>query len=206
MNAKMIAPRAKAVLDYWFGPSPADTAAYFQERNRMWFMGGKKVDEEIAALFRDDVEAAEKGELSTWERDPREALALVLLLDQFALNLYRDQARGYRCGDLALPVARKLLGASSEKQFCRAEMVFLFMPLEHSESAADQADCVALFKAMKATSPPGLADLLDGYVQFAERHQRVIAEFGRFPHRNEALGRPSTANELAFLASPRAPF
>lgn len=197
--------KAKAILDYWFGDLD-HSPAYFRQRNPMWFMGGKKVDEEIRGRFAEDVELAAAGKLSRWETTPRGLLALVVLLDQFALNLYRDQAQGYVYSDRAIPLALKALERGWHRTLTPAEKTFLYMPLEHAEDLGHQARCVGLFTELRAAAPAELAQAMDGSLDYALRHYRVVQRFGRFPHRNEALGRQSSAAEKAFLQSEEAPF
>lgn len=196
---------AQRVLSYWFGEAPL-TPAWFRERTRLWFMGGRKVDDEIRAQFGPLLESAGLGELDSWLSTPREALALVVLLDQFALNAYRDAAKGYELSEVSLAPAKEILARGWYAGLSPAEKVFVLMPLEHSEALADQEECVARMQALAGEVPPELREMFTGFVEFAERHRRVVARFGRFPHRNAALGRESTAEEKAFLASKEAPF
>ncbi len=198
-------PRAAEILLYWFGKEEP-SAAYFQERNRFWFMGGEQVDSEIREKFGTDVELAASGKLSAWEEEPRGALALIVLLDQFALNVHRGEATGYLYSELSLPLAREAIRKGWQEGLGMAERVFLFMPLEHSESLLHQEESVRHFRALAEKSPAALAPVMAGFLDFAVRHQEVVKRYGRFPHRNEALGRESSAEELAFLASPHAPF
>ena len=201
----MLETRAKAVLEYWFADLN-HTPDYFRERMRLWFMGGKKVDEFIRREFLPEIEAAATDELAVWGESPKGALALIILLDQFALNAFRDQARGYQLSDMALPLARKMLDRRWHLTLTPAEQMFVLMPLEHSEAMADQNECVEQFRAMVEVVPLEIQGVFRGSLDYALRHQRVVERFGRFPHRNEQLGRDSTAAEKAFLASDEAPF
>lgn len=196
---------AKAVLTYWFG-GLEHTPAWFGARMKLWFMGGRKVDDEIRARFLALVDKAEAGELDAWRATPKEALALVVLLDQFALNVHRNEARGYRCSEAAIPVAKEILARGWEAVLTPAERIFTYMPLEHSEELADQELCLERFEALAREAPKELAGVMEGSLDYARRHLRVVERFGRFPHRNEALGRESTPEEKAFLASDEAPF
>lgn len=196
---------AAAVLAYWFG-GLEHTPEWFGARMKLWFMGGAKVDEEIRARFGALVDKAEAGELAAWRSTPKEALALVVLLDQFALNVHRNGARGYRCSEAAIPVAKEILARGWEAVLTPAERIFTYMPLEHSEELADQERCLERFRVLLEEAPAELKGVMGGSLDYAERHLRVVKRFGRFPHRNEALGRTSTAEELAFLASDEAPF
>jgi len=198
---------SQRVLEYWFGSEGrTEHAEYFGKRNHLWFMGGSKVDEEIRAEFAEDIERAASGKLDSWKDTSRGALALIVLLDQFALNIFRGDKRGYLYSDLALPIAKDILATGDFQAFTVAEKIFLFMPLEHSEDLKDQEESVRLYRNLAGSAPPALGATLKGTLAFAERHLKVVKEFGRFPHRNAALGRVSSAAELAFLASPRAPF
>jgi uncharacterized protein (DUF924 family) len=200
-----MSPEARQVLEYWF-TGLDHSPAWFGERMRLWFMGGPRADNDIRARFAPLVERAEAGALATWLEAPREALALVVLLDQFALNIYRNEARGYRCSEAAIPMAKAILARGWEAVLSPAERIFLYMPLEHSENLADQELCLERFRAMAASAPAELAEVMQGSLVYAERHLSVVKRFGRFPHRNEALGRISTVEEKEFLASKEAPF
>ncbi len=196
---------ALKVLNYWFGALD-QTPEWYGRKMRLWFMGGKAVDDEIRTQFGALVEDAETGKLDDWKNSPKECLALLVLLDQFALNIYRNEARGYRCSEAAIPLARHLLAKRWNSLLSPAENIFVYMPLEHSESMEDQETCLAGFEEMLRQSPMELKEIMQGSLDYAERHRKVVKRFGRFPHRNEALGRKSTEEELKFLASSEAPF
>jgi uncharacterized protein (DUF924 family) len=201
----MLDPRAKAVLDYWFGDLD-QTPSYFARHNRLWFGGEAEVDEHIRTTFEADLELAVAGQLGRWEETPKGSLALIVLLDQFSLNLYREQPRSYEQSALAVPIAERAIGQGRDWVLTPAERVFLYLPFEHGETLALQARSVALFDALAQSSTPALREVMADYHHWAVRHQRVVARFGRFPDRNEVFGRPSTPEELAFLASDEAPF
>ena len=201
----MLDPRAKAVLDYWFGDLD-QTPTYFELRNRLWFGGGDDVDEFIRTTFEADLNLAVAGKLGRWEETPKGSLALVVLLDQFSLNLYREQPRSYEQSALAIPIAKRVIEQGQDSVLTPAERVFLYLPFEHGETVSLQERSVALFDALAKSASPPLREVMAGYHQWAVRHWRVVARFGRFPDRNEVFGRPSTPEELAFLASDEAPF
>ena len=184
------------ILDYWFGDG-RDTARRHRE---LWFAGSARVDAEVRALFLDDVERAERGELAPWMADARSCLALVIVLAQFPLMIFRNEARGYRDGDLALPVARHLRAEGFDQVLAPPEKLFAWLPFEHSEDLADQDLAVSLFATQREI--PGMASAYE----YALKHRDVIRRFGRFPHRNRALGRASTPEEIAFLKTPGAGF
>jgi uncharacterized protein (DUF924 family) len=198
-------PRAKAVLDYWFGDLD-HTPAYFKARNRLWFGGESATDEHIRESFEADLIEAAAGRLAPWAETPRGTLALVVLLDQFSLNLYREKPRSYDQSALAIPLARRLVETKLERTLTPAERVFLYLPFEHSEVLEDQELSVALYDRLAQEAPPSLAAIMAYYLDYARRHHRVVARYGRFPDRNEVYGRPSRPEELEFLASDAAPF
>jgi len=183
------------VLDYWFGPAP-DLAS----RRRLWFGKDAATDAEILRRFEDLHRAALAGELDAWLAAPASALALVIALDQFPRNMYRDTARAFAADAKALASAREALAQGHDRRLLPAQRLFLYLPFEHSEDLAEQRRSVKLFAALD--NEAGMADAYD----FALRHYCVIARFGRFPHRNASLGRASTPEELAFLQQPGSRF
>jgi uncharacterized protein (DUF924 family) len=198
-------PRAKLVLDYWFG-NLDHTPEYFKSRNKLWFMGGDTVDTQIREQFERDVIDAVEGRYDTWLETPKEALALIILLDQFSLNLYREQPRSYEQSAMAIPIAKRVIANGWEYMLTPAEKVFLYLPLEHSEDLKDQMASIERFKALVAGAPAELKSVMDGYLDYAFRHWRVVAKYGRFPDRNEVYGRENRPEEVDFLASDEAPF
>jgi len=201
----MLHPRAAAVLDYWLGDLD-QTAKYFAQRNGLWFGADERVDEFIRRTFGTDLDAAVAGGLRSWEETPKGSLALIVLLDQFSLQLYREQPRSYEQSALAVPIAERVLEKGWEWVLTPAERVFLYLPFEHAEDLAQQERSVALFETLARGAPPELRIVMEDYHHWAVRHHRVVARFGRFPDRNEVFNRPSTSNEAAFLASDEAPF
>jgi len=127
-------------------------------------------------------------------------LTLVLLLDQFPRNLYRDAARAYASDSKARAVARLAVGMGLDKLLSPVERIFIYLPFEHSEAVDDQIRSVALFKTLP------VVPWRDEVIDYAIRHHDIVAQFGRFPHRNAMLGRTSTAEELAFLEEQGAVF
>ena len=179
--------QASDVLEFWFA----------ETRPRQWFAKDPAFDALVSQRFQDLTRAALDGALSPWGQAPASALALVLLLDQFPRQIWRDTARAF-AGDpqaLALALGAVELGwLASESQPARRQ--FWLMPLMHSEELAVQEQALPLFAHF---TDPRTAD-------FARRHRDGIARFGRFPHRNAALGRVSSPEELAFLQTPGSSF
>jgi uncharacterized protein (DUF924 family) len=154
-----------------------------------WFGGGPAFDDECRARFLDAHLAAARRECDHWIEDAEGALALLLLLDQIPRNVYRGSAHGYATDPLARRHAAAALAAGHDQAFEPALRAFFYLPFEHSEDIADQEHSLALFTALG-----------DGnYLAYAQAHRDAIARFGRFPHRNAALGRDSTAEEQAWL-------
>jgi uncharacterized protein (DUF924 family) len=166
------------VLAFWRAASP--------ER---WFEDDETFDTAIRERFAATYEDAAAGLLNGWENSPEGALALVIVLDQFPRNMFRDNARSYATDPLALAVARRATAKGFDRQIALPERTFFYLPFEHSEELADQERAVAL---MRET---GDADSL----KWAELHADIIRRFGRFPHRNAVLGRATTPEEQAFL-------
>jgi uncharacterized protein (DUF924 family) len=154
-----------------------------------WFGKDDAFDTEIRSRFLPTYEAAAASQLTAWEETPDGALALVIVLDQFPRNMFRGERRAFAADPLARQVADRAIARGFDLLFPPAERSFFYLPLEHSESLADQERCIALYRAM------GDADLL----KWAELHHDIIRRFGRFPHRNVILGRDTTPAEKAFL-------
>jgi uncharacterized protein (DUF924 family) len=156
-----------------------------------WFSRDEAVDAAIRRRFLATYEAAAGGSLRPWEDAPQSALALLIVLDQFPRNMFRDEARAFAADARAREVAERALARGFDQAVTRGERGFFYLPFMHSENAADQERCVALYQA---------AEDADG-LKFALIHADIVRRFGRFPHRNAALGRETTADEQGFLAA-----
>lgn len=191
-------PDPQRVLDFWFGP-PSDP-----EHGRarpQWFRKDATFDAKIAARFGPLIDAALSGGLQDWAATPAGALALILVLDQFTRNTGRDTPRAFAGDTRALALARALVACGADRTLTGVQRQFVYLPFEHAESLADQDESVRLF-AQLGRDEPALAGLLE----WAERHRVIVARFGRFPHRNAALGRAGTGEEIEFLRQPGAGF
>ena len=186
---------AAAVIDFWFGASPLAT-------RREWFVKDPAFDETIRVRFGALVDRALAGPLG-WGGDALSSLAEVIVLDQFPRNLFRGQARAFAGDARARSLALALVDDGGDLALHPMQRWFAYLPLEHAEDLALQDRSVALFEALAAAEPgEGFASALD----YARRHRDLIRRFGRFPHRNVALGRASTANEADFLKQPGSGF
>ena len=194
-----------AVLDFWFGANRG-RALRDPARSRLWWRKDPATDAEIRARFGVRVAEVLAGDLEHWAADAEGLLALVLLADQFTRNIHRDTPAAFAGDPQALAWCRQGIAAGFESAFTGAERAFLYMPLEHSESPADQDECVLRFERLVADAAADDRGALAGMLDYARRHREVIARFGRFPHRNAILGRTSTAEEIAFLQTPGSRF
>jgi len=193
------------VLDFWFGSAGGDTAIA-QAQQKLWWSKNETVDADIRGRFGDLVETAASGKLDRWAQDAHGRLALILLFDQFPRNMYRDTARAFAYDPLACKLALAGIAVDADRTLRAIERVFFYLPLEHAESPELQERCVALFTALAASVPDTDRKTFTGYVDYAVRHRDVIHRFGRFPHRNQILGRVSISEETAFLKQPGSSF
>ena len=198
-------PRIAQVLEFWLGAAqPTDASAL--TRQSMWFTKSDALDAEIRSRFGAWVEAARAGRLDGWAETAHGRLALVVLLDQFSRNAWRGQPEGFAGDAQALVLALQALENGHWEAVPPLAQFFLAMPVEHAEDPTMQARSVALFTQLAAQATPATQPVLRSALEFAHQHQKVIARFGRFPHRNAALGRDSTAEEKAFVAQPGTSF
>lgn len=189
---------AQDVLDFWLGDG-LERGWCSDKRDELWFGGGAELDGKIRERFGALVERAVHGDLVAWEARIETRLALVLLLDQFTRNVYRGQAQAFAGDARAQRLSLQAHASGMDAELATVGMVFLSMPLVHAEDLALQAEAVLRFQRLFDTSPPELQDILARHLQFAQLHHDIVATFGRFPHRNAALGRISTPAEEAFL-------
>lgn len=188
------------VLNFWLGPldqrdnPPKSVGA-------RWWKKDPDFDREIEQRFSACIDAAGTQTLHNWSDSPQGRLALVITLDQFTRNVYRDSAHMYQYDDYALSLATAGIDAGADTPLAMAERYFLYMPLMHAENLPAQDRCVALFTELAKPAPQ-----FAGSVNYAIAHRDIVARFGRFPHRNALLGRASTPEETAFLKEPGSSF
>jgi uncharacterized protein (DUF924 family) len=179
--------RPEDVLHFWFAGDPAT-------HRKEWFEKSDDFDASCGR-FGDALQAAKEGNFDHWAETPHGALALIVLLDQFSRNLYRNSAEAFAADAKAREIARATIARNFDLALGPVERMFVYLPFEHSEDLSDQDRAVRLFVL--------LGEEMAGY---AEDHRTVIRRFGRFPHRNAALGRTSSHEELDYLAKPDAGF
>jgi uncharacterized protein (DUF924 family) len=184
------------VLDFWFS-----------ERARpLWFEKDAAFDAEIRSRFGAAVGQAQSGGFQDWRRHGEGALALLILLDQMPRNIHRCSPLAFASDALALEVAEGAIAAGHDRGFAFPQRRFFYLPHEHSEDWAVQARSLELFSALAAEAAAEHRAEAEEQLDYARRHAEIIARFGRYPHRNAALGRECTAEELAFLAGPDSSF
>eukprot|EP00798_Chlamydomonas_sp_ICE-L_P012230 gene12230-15368_t len=192
--AQAVDPKAGAILNYWFGDDWATQSRYHGDQSSFgkWFKGSAEMDKEIQDLFGQDHKDMMEGKLDHWKGQPYNTLAAIILLDQFTRQLYRNS-----------PIATK-----GHEEFPRMFMVFVHMPLMHSEVLADLEECVARTEAVQedcekatATHPNAetCAKVFSFNADYGKRHLAIVKKYGRYPHRNALLGRESTPEEIAGL-------
>jgi len=190
----MLDARAQAVLDVWFG---APDSTQYGHARKVWFKKDARFDAMLDERFGAIIDEALEGRLASWSATPLGALALIVLLDQFTRNCFRNTPRAFAGDKEALKLARTLVDTRDELTLPTIHhRVFVFMPFEHDETLASQREAVRLFQAL--FDETGDKDVED-FLQYALRHAEVIERFGRFPHRNVTLGRETTAEEHAWL-------
>lgn len=188
------------ILHFWFGDPQSDDAGYEQRRS-LWFNKRDETDQAIRDRYLKLHNQAAAGELDYWQSTPEGCLALILLLDQFSRNMFRGDPMSFATDAKALAVAKQAIASGFDQACTSVERLFMYLPLEHSESLDDQMQCVDLMHQL-AIADSALNDCYD----YAIRHLKVIQAFGRFPHRNAVLGRDTTPAEAEFLKQPGSSF
>jgi len=197
---------AGSILHFWFAYS-ADRPSLVGDRSKLWFGGGFELDRIIAHRFAGIVAKLASGEALRWAaQGPLQRLAAVIALDQFSRNIFRGTPAAFENDPLALRLSKEGIAAGEEAVLKPVERWFLYMPLEHSESSTDQRRAVEKFAALLAEATPELQPHIASAYDYAKRHAKVIAKFGRFPHRNAILGRTTTSAESKFLKKPGSRF
>ena len=179
------------ILTFWFDEI-RDEPAYFEEYAPRWFVQNADFDRQIVQRFQTDYELAVQGQLAHWTETARGGLALILVLDQFPRNMFRNDPRAFATDPLAQQIAEQMLDAGLDRQLRLVERYFVYVPFMHSENRAHQQRSVQLFQQL-------VEERAYFDTPYVVRHQEVIDRFGRFPHRNTVLGRVSTPEELEFL-------
>ncbi|ANV84694.1 hypothetical protein AWQ21_10030 [Picosynechococcus sp. PCC 7003] len=193
-----MAERWETVLNFWFG-RPGEP--HYGQPRKEWFTKSQAFDTVVAETLGPLHQRAIAAEFSTWCEAPQSCLALILLLDQVPRNLFRGDPQAFATDPQALALAKQAIAEKFDQDLLPVQRVFLYLPFEHSENLADQHQSLALFRQLEKNTELG-----GDFLAYAQRHFGVIQQFGRFPHRNQILGRDSTEAELAFLTRPGSSF
>lgn len=185
------------MLEFWFGTDPA---RYAERGKSLWFVKRADVDEEIRRRFGTLHNRAVNGELDNWCETAEGCLALVIVLDQFSRNLYRDSPQAFAADAKARDIASCAIDRGLDSKLAPLQRGFLYLPFEHSEALADQQRALQLFESLREF--PETAEM----ARYAQLHYDVIKRFGRYPHRNGIVGRASTQDEIEFLSQPGSSF
>jgi uncharacterized protein (DUF924 family) len=185
------------ILEFWFGE--AYQTANLQPQKK-WFVKDANFDQTVREWFLGIYEQAAAGRLDDWMMAAESALALTIVLDQFPRNMFRDSAKAFATDSRAFMVAQQAIDLGFDQDVMPVMRVFFYLPFEHSENLDHQNEAVRLFQPFSADPE------LRQYYDFALRHQAIVTQFGRFPHRNQMLGRVSTAEEIEFLQQPGSGF
>jgi uncharacterized protein (DUF924 family) len=191
--------RIDAILSFWFREQEL-SAPQIDRRMDAWFGEDEVFDHEIQKEFADDIDSASEGRLDHWAHEARGRLALILLLDQFRRNIYRNTADAFAMDKAALKLCVEGAMEKKDQGLAPIQRAFFYMPLQHAESAKVQAKSVELFTKLAESVSPTFRQTFETITQFAELHRDIIEQFGRFPHRNKLLGRENTPEENEYLS------
>ena len=207
MKERSVSERSKAatsdpeeVLSYWFPEEDilADTETLGRQM-QWWMRGGPEVDREIAERFGHVLEQARRGELDHWAETPRGRLALIVVLDQFSRNAYRGSPLSYAQDEKALRLAVEGIEAGMDRELRPIERDFFWMPIVHSEDLSLHEQHIRYVEGLATEVPPHLRSFYEFRLSQARAGRELMERFGRYPHRNEVLGRTSTEEELEYL-------
>ena len=192
MSPKTLSHLIEEILSFWFGaPDDAD----YGKPQAKWFEKNDNFDAEIKQRFEQVMIDAAAGKLDDMAESPEGAVALLIMLDQFPRNVYRGSAEAFASDEHARTVATRVLERGFDQQVAPVMRSFMYLPFEHSEDLADQERSLELFTKLGGSG-----------IEWAEKHHVIIERFGRFPHRNEVLGRASTPEETELLTQPNSSF
>ena len=193
------------VLDFWFG-EVNELGCSSPEHRKRWWTKSDSFDEAIKSHFLSDYEAVIAGDREMWRNTARGALAYIIALDQFSRNMFRGTPEMFAADELAREACREGLDAGFDAELAFDERVFFYLPLEHSESMDDHQRCLEVFGDLVECAPEPLAADAKNYLDYAKAHLAIVQRFGRYPHRNQTLGRAPTPEEAEFLKEPNSSF
>ncbi|BBM84867.1 DUF924 family protein [Candidatus Uabimicrobium amorphum] len=194
------------ILNYWFGETIQDAENTASDKQPLWFTGSKDIDSEITEKFGSALEDAKNGKFNDWENTPQNRLALIILLDQFSRNIYRNTPRMYESDPQSLQLCLAGIEQKVDDELFPIHRQFFYMPLQHAEDLQLQEKSVQMYTKTWEEAPESTKEYFAQTVTYAKKHHDVIAMFGRFPHRNAILQRESTKEEKEFLQTPGSSF
>lgn len=188
-----------ALLAFWFEDVVTRPETLGSQVKR-WYSGGEAMDAAISSRFGATIDAFANGLAETWAaQGARARLAAIIGLDQFSRSIHRKSPKAFADDPLALRLANEAITHGEDRQLDPIERWFIYMPFEHSEDMVDQREAVRLFENLMSDATEHTRAPLQSALDYARRHAEVIAKFGRFPHRNDVLGRDSTPEERAWV-------
>ena len=193
-------PDIRRVLEFWFSDSELNSPRVDSRMDRWFGDGDNALNQRIRDNFEELVESASAGDLDTWTHTPDGRLALIILLDQFRRHIYRGTAAAFSKDKQALKISIEGTITGDHSRLSAIQRMIFFMPLQRSESLKIQDKSVAVFRALAESVSATLRETFLTVANFAELRRDIVAEFGRFPHRNPILGRDDTAAETAYMA------
>ena len=205
VDSRPVSDDFNAILDFWFGELDPNGCADAEHVQR-WWKKDTAFDEHVRRHFASEHRAVSSGERDDWLSEPRGRLASIIVLDQFSRNMFRGTSQMFDYDVQARLIATTGIDLKFDSQLQTDERAFFYMPLMHSENIADQERSVALWTQCSDETSAELRERVGNTLGYAIQHRDIVARFGRFPHRNEILGRPSTEVELEFLAGPGSSF
>lgn len=185
------------ILNFWFG---TPTQLNYGKPRDVWFSKNSDFDQQVKTRFLSDYELAASGKLNHWQDVAESCLALIILCDQFPRNMFRDRPKSFATDRQALAFAQYAVEREFDRQFIPVKRWFFYLPFQHSENLEHQRQSLALFEQL-GNDPDSL-----NCIDYAIKHLKIIERFGRFPHRNQILGRETTPEEAEFLKQPGSSF
>lgn len=190
--------KIEEILNFWFGE--INNGLSDDSKKQIWYLANAETDKLISEKFGAVFDDATGQKLVSWQQSARSSLALVIILDQFSRNIHRGSNKAFASDSLALSYCLEGLELGFDQQMQLIEKVFYYHPLMHAESLEHQQRCVSLFETLLSECNEENRSYVQNSLTFAYEHRDIVAEFGRFPHRNKVLNRTSTQSELDFLA------
>ena len=206
----MMTETPDSIIGFWFGSSDSPVEINAQKKTLWWFKS-KEIDADIKQRFASLSKAVHVSLPDEWKDEPRSLLAAIICLDQFPRNMYRGLPEAFSYDPRARELALQLVDSGKDRELLNMHRVFCYLPFEHSEDIDDQQRAIALYKnllseVVSSGANKEVCDIFEHSYQFAVRHLEIIERFGRFPHRNSIMGRPSSEEELDFLSQPGSSF